>query len=89
MSPQESPRAAGTDSGPLSPVWAGTPVEAVTSDEAWLAAMVEFEAELATAQARLGAVPPGTAAPPARPDDIPAPPTPDPLAPSEELETAT
>ncbi|MDX2931616.1 class-II fumarase/aspartase family protein [Streptomyces ipomoeae] len=61
MSPQESPRAAGTDSGLLSPVWAGTPVEAVTSDEAWLAAMVEFEAALATAQARLGAVPPGTA----------------------------
>ncbi|MGW0705562.1 lyase family protein [Streptomyces sp. NPDC002643] len=61
-SPQEGPRAAGTDSGLLSPVWAGTPVEAVTSDEAWLTAMVEFEAELATAQARLGAVPPGTAA---------------------------
>jgi len=57
-----SARPAGTDSGLLSPVWAGTPVEAVTSDEAWLAAMVEFEAALATAQARLGAVPDSTAA---------------------------
>jgi len=55
-------RAVGTDSGLLSPVWAGTPVEAVTSDEAWLAAMVEFEAALATAQAHLGAVPAATAA---------------------------
>lgn len=55
-------RPAGTDSGLLSPVWAGAPVEAVTSDEAWLAAMVEFEAALATAQARLGAVPDTVAA---------------------------
>lgn len=62
MSATENTRPAGTDSGLLSPVWAGTPVEAVTSDEAWLAAMIEFEAALATAQARLGAVPDGTAA---------------------------
>ncbi|MEN3584854.1 lyase family protein [Streptomyces sp. ZYX-F-203] len=52
---------AGTDSGLLSPVWAGTPVEAITSDEAWLAAMTEFEAALAAAQARMGAVPGSTA----------------------------
>ncbi|MEV5492933.1 lyase family protein [Streptomyces bobili] len=58
----ENSRGAGTDSGLLSPVWAGTPVESVTSDEAWLSAMVEFEAALATAQATLGAVPAGTAA---------------------------
>ncbi|MEU6368593.1 lyase family protein [Streptomyces sp. NPDC046931] len=62
MSAEEQTLAPGTDSGLLSPVWAGTPVEAVTSDEAWLSAMVEFEAALATAQARLGAVPQGTAA---------------------------
>ncbi|MFI9648320.1 lyase family protein [Streptomyces sp. NPDC052040] len=62
MSAETPTRASGTDSGLLSPVWAGTPVEAVTSDEAWLAAMVEFEAALATAQASLGAVPRGTAA---------------------------
>ncbi|MGW5478100.1 lyase family protein [Streptomyces sp. NPDC004008] len=61
MSADEETPAPGTDSGLLSPVWAGTPVEAVTSDEAWLAAMVEFEAALATAQASLGAVPQGTA----------------------------
>ncbi|MDQ0779975.1 3-carboxy-cis,cis-muconate cycloisomerase [Streptomyces aurantiacus] len=58
----DSRAGAGTDSGLLSPVWAGTPVETVTSDEAWLAAMAEFEAALATAQARLGAVPETTAA---------------------------
>ncbi|QDY77058.1 class-II fumarase/aspartase family protein [Streptomyces qinzhouensis] len=52
-------RGAGVDSGLLSPVRAGTPVEAVTSDEAWLAAMVEFEGALADAQTELGAVPRG------------------------------
>ncbi|MFJ5264903.1 adenylosuccinate lyase family protein [Streptomyces sp. NPDC088387] len=61
MAVRRSPTAAGTDSGLLSPVWAGTPVEALTSDEAWLAAMVEFEAALSAAQTRLGAVPAGTA----------------------------
>ncbi|MFE3096003.1 lyase family protein [Streptomyces sp. NPDC059248] len=50
---------AGVDSGLLSPVWAGTPVARVTSDEAWIAAMVAFEAALADAQAVLGAVPEG------------------------------
>lgn len=53
---------AGPDSGLLSPVWAGTPVEGVTSDPAWLAAMVSFEVALAAAQAGLGAVPADTAA---------------------------
>jgi 3-carboxy-cis,cis-muconate cycloisomerase len=54
--------APGPDSGLLAPVWAGTPVAAVTDDRAWLAAMVRAEAALATAQAALGAVPQGTAA---------------------------
>lgn len=58
----DRPQVAGTDSGLLSPVWAGTPVEAITSDEAWLAAMTEFEAALADAQAELCAVPRSTAA---------------------------
>ncbi|WNV88101.1 3-carboxy-cis,cis-muconate cycloisomerase [Umezawaea sp. Da 62-37] len=48
--------AAGTDSGLLSPTWSGTPVEASTCDEAWLQAMLEVEAALARAQARLGLV---------------------------------
>lgn len=52
----------GPDSGLLAPVWAGTPVEAVTGDRAWLTAMVEAEAALATAQAAIGVVPYGTAA---------------------------
>ncbi|MGW1616076.1 lyase family protein [Streptomyces sp. NPDC002285] len=60
--PAAQPTVPGTDSGLLSPVWAGTPVEALASDEAWLAAMAEFEAALAAAQARLGAVPESTAA---------------------------
>jgi 3-carboxy-cis,cis-muconate cycloisomerase len=46
-----------TDSGLLAPTWAGTPVEATTCDEAWLSAMLEVEAALARAQARLGLVP--------------------------------
>jgi 3-carboxy-cis,cis-muconate cycloisomerase len=47
----------GTDSGLLAPTWAGTPVAAETDDEAWLRAMVDVEAALARAQARLGIVP--------------------------------
>lgn len=47
----------GTDSGLLAPTWAGTPAAAETSDEAWLRAMVDVEAALARAQARLGVVP--------------------------------
>src|SRR3954452_24256541 len=46
-----------TDSGLLSPVRAGTPVDAAVTDEAWLQAMLDAEAGLARAQARLGMVP--------------------------------
>jgi 3-carboxy-cis,cis-muconate cycloisomerase len=45
------------DLGLLSPVWAGTPVEAAAADGAWLQAMLDAEAALARAQARLGTVP--------------------------------
>ncbi|MBB5936969.1 3-carboxy-cis,cis-muconate cycloisomerase [Streptomyces zagrosensis] len=45
------------DSGLLSPVRAGTPVEAAVADHAWLQAMLDAEAALARAQARLGTVP--------------------------------
>ncbi|WP_326945719.1 adenylosuccinate lyase family protein [Amycolatopsis sp. NBC_01307] len=45
------------DSGLLSPVRAGTPAETSTGDEAWLRAMLDAEAALARAQARLGTVP--------------------------------
>jgi 3-carboxy-cis,cis-muconate cycloisomerase len=47
----------GTDSGLLAPTWAGTPVAGETDDEAWLRAMVDVEAALARAQARIGVVP--------------------------------
>lgn len=49
------------DSGLLSPVRAGTPVEAVTGDNAVVGAMLAAEAALARAQARLGTVPEGAA----------------------------
>ncbi|MFG1639301.1 lyase family protein [Amycolatopsis sp. NPDC049252] len=45
------------DCGLLSPVRAGTPAESSTGDEAWLRAMLDAEAALARAQARLGTVP--------------------------------
>ncbi|HET9172778.1 MAG TPA: lyase family protein [Actinospica sp.] len=45
------------DAGLLSPVRAGTPTEAATSDPAYLQAMLDAEAALARAQARLGVVP--------------------------------
>ncbi|MFI8435772.1 lyase family protein [Streptomyces sp. NPDC079020] len=45
------------DAGLLSPVRAGTPVEAVVSDAAWLRAMIDAEVALVRAQARLGTVP--------------------------------
>ncbi|MFI8102776.1 3-carboxy-cis,cis-muconate cycloisomerase [Streptomyces sp. NPDC086023] len=45
----------------LSPVRAGTPVEAATDDRAWFAAMLGAEAALARAQARLGTLPPTAA----------------------------
>ncbi|MES4903209.1 MULTISPECIES: adenylosuccinate lyase family protein [unclassified Streptomyces] len=47
----------GLDSGLLSPVRAGTPAEAATGDEAWLQALLDSEAGLVRAQARLGVVP--------------------------------
>ncbi|MFD9268796.1 3-carboxy-cis,cis-muconate cycloisomerase [Streptomyces goshikiensis] len=49
--------AAGPDTGLLSPVRAGTPVEAAVGDLAWLQAMLDAEAALARAQARLGTMP--------------------------------
>ncbi|RSN62637.1 3-carboxy-cis,cis-muconate cycloisomerase [Amycolatopsis sp. WAC 04182] len=45
------------DSGLLAPVRAGTPVEAATTDEAWLQALLDAEVGLARAQAGLGVVP--------------------------------
>ncbi|MFJ6748343.1 3-carboxy-cis,cis-muconate cycloisomerase [Streptomyces sp. NPDC091266] len=45
------------DSGILSPVRAGTPVEEATGDLAWLQAMLDAETALARAQARLGTLP--------------------------------
>lgn len=45
------------DSGLLAPVRAGTPVEALTTDRAFLQAMLDVEVALTRAQARLGAVP--------------------------------
>ncbi|MEW1720653.1 3-carboxy-cis,cis-muconate cycloisomerase [Streptomyces sp. NPDC093109] len=49
------------DAGLLSPVRAGTPVEAAVGDLAWLQAMLDAEAALVRAQARLGTVPAGAA----------------------------
>jgi 3-carboxy-cis,cis-muconate cycloisomerase len=46
-----------TDSGVLSPVRAGTPAEEAVCDRAWLQAMLDAEAALARAQARLGTLP--------------------------------
>ena len=45
------------DVGLLSPVRAGTPAEEATGDLAWLQAMLDAEAALARAQARLGTLP--------------------------------
>lgn len=45
------------DSGLLSPVWADAPVVAAVSDHAWLQAMLDAEAALSRAQARLSTVP--------------------------------
>ncbi|MEU0228136.1 3-carboxy-cis,cis-muconate cycloisomerase [Streptomyces sp. NPDC006284] len=45
------------DTGLLSPVRAGTRVEAAVADTAWLQAMLDAEAALARAQARCGTVP--------------------------------
>ncbi|MEU7799826.1 3-carboxy-cis,cis-muconate cycloisomerase [Micromonospora arborensis] len=45
------------DTGLLSPVRAGTAIEQVVEDRAWLQAMLDAEAALARAQARLGTLP--------------------------------
>ena len=50
------------DAGLLTPVRAGSAVAALTSDAAWLRAMLDVEAALARTQARLGTVPPDAAA---------------------------
>ncbi|MDD9378642.1 3-carboxy-cis,cis-muconate cycloisomerase [Streptomyces sp. ZAF1911] len=60
--PGTEPAGYGPDSGLLSPVRAGTPAEAVTSDLAWLQAMLDAEAALARAQAKVGSVPAEAAA---------------------------
>ncbi|MEU6715369.1 lyase family protein [Nonomuraea sp. NPDC046802] len=59
-----------SDSGLLAPVRAGTRVEAITSDAAWLHAMLEAEAALARAQARLELIPHEAAAAIARTADL-------------------
>ncbi|MFB6517736.1 3-carboxy-cis,cis-muconate cycloisomerase [Streptomyces sp. NPDC056401] len=60
--PGTEPAGYGPDSGLLSPVRAGTSAEAVTSDLAWLQAMLDAEAALARAQAKVGSVPAEAAA---------------------------
>ncbi|MBT2454917.1 3-carboxy-cis,cis-muconate cycloisomerase [Streptomyces sp. ISL-86] len=61
-SPATGTLAAHLDTGLLSPVRAGTPVEAAVGDTAWLQAMLDAEAALARAQARCGTVPAPAAA---------------------------
>ncbi|GAA2072330.1 3-carboxy-cis,cis-muconate cycloisomerase [Actinomadura alba] len=50
-----------SDRGLLEPARAGTEAEATTSDRAWLRALLDAEAGLTRAQARLGLVPPEAA----------------------------
>ncbi|HEV7896223.1 MAG TPA: lyase family protein [Planosporangium sp.] len=50
------------DAGLLAPVRAGTRVEALTTDHAWLQAMLDAEVGLVRSQARLGSVPAAAAA---------------------------
>ncbi|MEU3495729.1 3-carboxy-cis,cis-muconate cycloisomerase [Kitasatospora cineracea] len=57
MTPETAPSAAEADTGLLSPVRAGTPVEGAVGDRAWLQAMLDAEAALARTQAGLGVVP--------------------------------
>jgi nitrosuccinate lyase len=47
----------GGDAGLLEPVWAGTTAAAACCDHAWLRALLDAEAGLVRAQARLGSVP--------------------------------
>jgi 3-carboxy-cis,cis-muconate cycloisomerase len=46
-----------SDGGLLSPGWAGTGVEELLGDRAWVQAMLDVEVALARAQARLGIIP--------------------------------
>lgn len=46
------------NAGLLSPVWPGTGIDALLTDEAWVAAMLSVEVALARTQARLGVIPP-------------------------------
>ncbi|AEW97849.1 MULTISPECIES: 3-carboxy-cis,cis-muconate cycloisomerase [Streptomycetaceae] len=57
-----APQPPEADTGLLSPVRAGTPVERAVGDRAWIQAMLDAEAALARAQARLGTVPAEAAA---------------------------
>ncbi|WP_327722881.1 3-carboxy-cis,cis-muconate cycloisomerase (plasmid) [Streptomyces sp. NBC_00490] len=61
-SPRTGTLSAHLDAGLLSPVRAGTPVEAAVGDSAWLQAMLDAEAGLARAQTRCGTVPAQAAA---------------------------
>lgn len=47
----------GIDTGLLAPVWAGTPIAAEVTDEAWLRAMLDTEVALARAQHAVGLTP--------------------------------
>jgi nitrosuccinate lyase len=47
----------GTDAGLLAPIWAGTPVAAEVTEEAWLQAMLDVEVALARAQCAVGLTP--------------------------------
>lgn len=55
--PTRAPAPVQLSSGLLSPVWADTPAAAAVCDHAWLQAMLDAEAALSRAQARLGTVP--------------------------------
>jgi 3-carboxy-cis,cis-muconate cycloisomerase len=55
------PHRPGTDAGLLAPTWAGLPVEAELTDEAWLRAMADAEVALVRAQAAVGVAPPAAA----------------------------
>ncbi|WP_405015750.1 3-carboxy-cis,cis-muconate cycloisomerase [Kitasatospora sp. NBC_00070] len=57
MTPETMPSEAEADTGLLSPVRAGTPIESAVGDRAWLQAMLDAEAALARTQAGLGVVP--------------------------------
>ncbi|MFF9124085.1 3-carboxy-cis,cis-muconate cycloisomerase [Streptomyces sp. NPDC014889] len=59
--PAADPAAVGPDVGLLGPGWAGSPAASVTSDLAYLQALLEAEAALTRAQAALGLAPDGAA----------------------------